>query len=131
MREQDDAALVSTADGTAALVLTGPELADVHGALGTPERDRVAIDAARSRLRRGATTTERLTADGADLLLDLWVPVPSVLVVGSGAIGDALAAQATLLGWSARRVTGLDDAIAAVADFSDADVLVQIGRAHV
>ena len=61
---------------------------------------------------------------GADLLLDLWVPVPSVLVVGVGAIGDALAAQAALLGWTARQVTDLDDARAAVAGFSDADVLV-------
>ena len=61
---------------------------------------------------------------GADLLLDLWVPVPSVLVAGAGAIGDALAAQAALLGWTARRVTDLDDARAAVAGFSDADVLV-------
>jgi xanthine dehydrogenase accessory factor len=118
------AALVSTADGAAALVLTGPELADVHGSLGTPDRDRAATDAARSRLRRGATVTERVAADGADLLLDLWVPVPSVLVVGSGAIAAALVAQAALLGWSVRRVTGLDDALAAVEDFSDADVLV-------
>ena len=78
------AALASTADGAAALVLTGPELADVHGSLGTPDRDRTAVDTARNRLRRGATVTERVAADGADLLLDLWVPVPSVLVVGRG-----------------------------------------------
>ena len=57
------------------------------------------------------------------LLLDLWVPVPSVLVVGSGAIGAALLAQAALLGWEARtRPTGA--ARAAVAGFTDADVLV-------
>ena len=44
--------------------------------------------------------------------------------VGAGAIGDALAAQAVLLGWAARRATDLDDARAAVAAVSDADVLV-------
>jgi xanthine dehydrogenase accessory factor len=121
------AALVSAADGTAAVVLTGPDLADVHGSLGTPERDRLAADAVRSRLSRGATVTERLTAE--DLLLDLWVPVPTVLVVGTGAIGDALAAQAALLGWTVRRVTDLDEARAAVADFSDADVLVLLDHA--
>jgi xanthine dehydrogenase accessory factor len=65
-----------------------------------------------------------MAADGTDLLLDLWVPLPSVLVVGSGAIGDALVAQAALLGWAVRRLTGLDEVSAAVADFSDADVLV-------
>ncbi|HEX5811968.1 MAG TPA: XdhC family protein [Pseudonocardia sp.] len=118
------AALAATADGAAALVLTGPELADVHGTLGAENLDATLIDTARKRLRRGATLTERVAADDADLLLDLWVPVPSVLVVGAGAIGDALTAQAALLGWIARRVTTLGEALAAVAGFSDADVLV-------
>ena len=75
----------------------------MHGSLGTESRDDAAADTARNRLRRGATVTERMHVQGADLLLDLWVPVPSVLVVGVGAIGDALAAQAALLGWTARR----------------------------
>ena len=118
------AALAATADGAAALVLTGPELADVHGTLGAENLDATLVDTARNRLRRGATVTERVAADDADLLLDLWVPVPSVLVVGAGAIADALIAQAALLGWIARRVTTLDEALAAVAGFSDADVLV-------
>jgi xanthine dehydrogenase accessory factor len=118
------AALISTANGTAALVLIGPDLTDAHGTLGTPERDREAGDLARARLKRGATVTERIPVPGAELLLDLWVPVPAVLVVGSGAIGDALVAQAALLGWATRQVTGLDDALAAVAAFTDADVLV-------
>jgi xanthine dehydrogenase accessory factor len=118
------AALVTTADGAAALVLTGPELADVHGSLGPGALDAAATGVARDRVRRGATVTERIPAEGMDLLLDLWVPVPSVLVVGAGAIGDALTAQAALLGWSPRRVTALDEALAAVAAFSDADVLV-------
>ncbi|MDT7582135.1 MAG: xanthine dehydrogenase accessory factor [Pseudonocardiales bacterium] len=116
------AALVSTADGTEALVLTGPDLDDVVGSLGTPELDRVATDTARSRLRRGATVTE--PNPGADLLLDLWVPVPSLLVAGRGAIADALVAQAAVLGWAAHRATDLVEARTAVAGFSHADVLV-------
>lgn len=116
------AALVSTAAGTAALVLTGPDLDDVLGSLGTPERDRAATDTARHRLRRGATLTERIP-DG-DLLLDLWVPVPSVLVVGRGAIADALVVQAAVLGWTAHRTTDLVEAWTVVAGFTDADVLV-------
>jgi hypothetical protein len=94
------AALASTLDGSAAMVLTGPELADVTGSLGRAELDSAAADTARARLRRGATLTERTE----EFLLDLWVPVPSVLIVGSGAIGAALAAQAALLGWTARAV---------------------------
>jgi xanthine dehydrogenase accessory factor len=124
LQREAPVALVATADGSAALVLTGPDLVDAHGSLGARALDAAAADAARSLLRRGATVTERMAADGADLLLDLWVPLPSVLVVGSGAIGDALVAQAALLGWAVRRLTGLDEVSAAVADFSDADVLV-------
>ncbi|WP_308283095.1 XdhC family protein [Pseudonocardia nigra] len=118
------AALVSTADGAGALVLTGPDLADVHGALGTPELGSAGVEAARRLLRRGATATERVAVEGGELLIDLWVPVPSVLVVGSGAIADALLAQAALLGWHGRQETHLAETQAAVAAFTDADVLV-------
>lgn len=118
------AALVSTTDGTAAVVLTGPELDAVHGSLGTPALDEAGAEAARGLLRRGATATERAPAGDVELLLDLWVPVPSVLVAGAGAIGDALLAQARLLGWAARSETDLAAVRAAVAGFTDADVLV-------
>ena len=123
------AALVATADGAALLVLTGQELGETHGTLGGAEIDEEATGAVHGLLRRGATATERTTVAGQDVLIDLWVPVPQVLVVGSGAIGDALLAQAELLGWSAQRVTELDEARAAVADFGDADVLVLLDHA--
>jgi xanthine dehydrogenase accessory factor len=123
------AALAATTDGAAALVLTGPDLEQAHGSLGTPALDEAVADAARRLLRRGATVTTRVAAEGTEVLLDMWVPVPSVLVVGAGAIGDALVAQAALLGWSAHLVTGLDEARAAVDDFSDADVLVLLDHA--
>jgi xanthine dehydrogenase accessory factor len=124
------AALVSPADGSAALVLAGPALADVSGTLGSAELDEAATAAARQLLRRGATATVRVPAgDGPELLLDLWVPVPSVLIAGAGAIGEALAAQAALLGWSARFESDLDATVAGVAAFSDADVLVLLDHA--
>lgn len=123
------AALVSRADGTAALALTGNELEQVAGTLQDAAVDEAAIGHARGRLRRGATLTERVGIAGADVLVDLWVPVPSVLAVGSGAIGEALLAQAKLLGWAARRETELAAARAAVAKFSDADVLVLLDHA--
>lgn len=118
----EPAALVSTADGAAALVLSGPGLGTATGSLGA--LDAAAADAVRGLLRRGATTTERLAVEGADLLVDLWVPVPSVLVAGAGAIGEALVAQAALLGWDARTETALDAVVAAVEAFGAADVLV-------
>ncbi|HEY0813603.1 MAG TPA: XdhC family protein [Pseudonocardia sp.] len=119
------AALVSTPDGAAALVLTGPDLADATGGLGSGALDASAADAARTLLRRGATVTERTD----EFLLDLWVPVPSVLIVGSGSIGVALAEQAALLGWTSRAEGGLDETVAAVEAFTEADVLVLLDHA--
>lgn len=118
------AALLSTVDGAGALVLTGAALETPHGSLGSGELDARAADAARGLLRRGATATERVTAAGTDVLVDVWVPVPELVVVGEGALGAALHGQAGLLGWTARTVTGLDEARAAVSAFSDADVVV-------
>lgn len=118
------AALVSTADGGSCLVLAGPELDAVHGTLGDAGVDEAAVGHARGALRRGATVTERVTLAGVDVLVDLWLPVPAVLVVGLGAIGEALLAQAELLGWSGRQVTDLHAAREAVDSFTDADVLV-------
>lgn len=122
------AALVATLDGTSALVLTGPQLEQTAGGLGA-ELDAVAVDAARGLLRRGATVTERVTAGAAELLLDLWVPVPTVLVVGSGALGAALDGQAALLGWQVHHESDAAAATAAVEGFGDADVLVLLDHA--
>lgn len=118
------AALVSPADGSAALALAGPELEQVVGTLPGAGVAEAAAAHVRGRLRRGATLTERVDVEGTPLLLDLWVPVPSVLSVGSGAIGEALLAQARLMGWGGRHETDVEAARAAVAEFSDADVLV-------
>jgi xanthine dehydrogenase accessory factor len=118
------AALVSPADGSRTLALTGPELGEVYGSLGTPELDDAAVAHVRGLLRRGATATDHTELAGTDVLVDLWVPVPSVLVVGAGAIADALQAQADVLGWGHRQVTTIEDTTAAVAAFTDADVLV-------
>lgn len=122
------AVLASTSDGATQLVLTGPELASQHGGLGTAA-DQTVAEVAKRLLRQGATSTERITDAGLDVLLDLWVPVPTVLVVGSGAIGDALLAQAALLGWTGRRITELDAARGALAEFTEADVLVLLDHA--
>ncbi|MHC1561412.1 XdhC family protein [Actinomycetospora sp. C-140] len=119
------AALVSRADGSASMALTGGELDAVEGSLGFAAVDAAAASHARTLLRRGATVTERATLEaGADVLVDVWVPVPTVVIVGPGAIADALAAQAGLLGWAAGRADTVEEADAAVAAFTDADVLV-------
>ncbi|MGI8816348.1 MAG: XdhC family protein [Pseudonocardia sp.] len=123
------AALATSAGGARCLVLTGPELSGSHGSLGEPAVDKAVSERARQLLRRGATATVRIANADLDVLLDLWVPVPTVLVVGSGAIGDALLGQAALRGWVGKRVTGLDEARTAIAAFTDADVLVLLDHA--
>lgn len=112
------AALAATTDGRQVLVATGACFADVIGTVG--DADAAVLDRLRALAKRGATATE--VRDG--VLLDVWIPVPSVLLVGGGAIGDALAAQATVLGWPVQVETGLDAALAAVRNFTAADVLV-------
>jgi xanthine dehydrogenase accessory factor len=119
------AALVTRADGSASLAITGGDLDDVEGSLGFATIDAEAASHVRQLLRRGATVTERVTLEaGADVLVDLWVPVPTMVIVGPGAIADALIAQAGLLGWVAGRADTVAEADAAVAAFTDADVLV-------
>ncbi|NMO93029.1 XdhC family protein [Actinomycetospora sp. TBRC 11914] len=118
------AALASTADGAAALAVVGTDLGEVHGSLGAAELDEAVVAHVRGLARRGATATDRTELAGADVLVDLWVPVPSLLVVGAGAIADALEAQAGVLGWGSRRLAGREETTAAVAAFTDADVLV-------
>jgi xanthine dehydrogenase accessory factor len=126
-------ALVSTGAGAPAMVLTGPLLDRWTGSLGDPELDDAAISAVERLLRRGATATERLpvtTENGVtDLLIDVWVPVPTVLVVGAGAIGEALATQAAVLGWGFATAATVEEATAAVEAFSAADVLVLLDHA--
>lgn len=112
---------VLAADATGARVLAGAALERSAGSVG----DAAAVDErATQLLRRGVSATEHLDTDGEDVLLDLWVPVPLVLTVGAGVLGEALAAQAAVLGWRSATVTGVAEAQAAVAALTAADVLV-------
>lgn len=118
------AAVLSDVAGGAALVLTGTGLEQGHGDPGPVAVTGAAAERARALLRGGATATEQVEAEGVRMLVDVLVPVPRMTVVGEGALGAALRAQAGLLGWTAHTVTTVERARAAVAAFSDADVLV-------
>ncbi len=122
-------ALASTADGVAVLVATGAGLADVIGTLGSADADDAVLARLRELARIGATVTEQLDAGGGPVLLDVWVPVTTMLVVGRGAIGGALAAQCELLGWAVRTETELAPAVAAAKEFTATDVLVLLDHA--
>src|SRR5262249_34920846 len=123
LADGEPCALASTADGRAVLVAAGSGLAQVVGTLGTPELDEVV----RSRLREvaqiGAAAPEQGDVEGVWVLIDVWVPVTTMLIVGGGAIGAALSAQSALLGWAVRTETELEPAIAAAKEFTAVDVL--------
>ena len=123
------AALATPLDGSAVLVAAGAGLSNVVGTLGSPEVDQVVLGRLRELARIGTTATERFDTGDVAVLLDVWVPVTTVLVVGRGAIGAALAAQARLLGWAVRTETELAPAVAAAQEFTAADVLVLLDHA--
>jgi xanthine dehydrogenase accessory factor len=116
--------LASTVDGSAVLVAAGPGLTNVVGSLGGPDTDEVVLARMRALARIGATATEQSDAGGTPILLDVWVPVTTMLIVGRGAIGTALAAQCTLLDWAVRTETELAPAVVAAKEFTAVDVLV-------
>ncbi|MGH3911502.1 MAG: XdhC family protein [Pseudonocardiaceae bacterium] len=122
-------ALASTADGSTVLVAAGPGLADVVGTLGSAELDETVLARLRELARIGATATEQGEVNGIPMLIDVWVPVTTMLVVGRGAIGAALAAQSGLLGWAVRTETELEPSVAAAKEFTAADVLVLLDHA--
>jgi xanthine dehydrogenase accessory factor len=102
-------ALVSTLDGAGHVVVTDDSSSEDEAL------------AAASRLLAAGTTGRALVADA---LIDAWVPVPMMVTVGGGALAAALAAQAALLGWESRDVSGVEEAVSAVEAFGPSDVLV-------
>lgn len=124
LADGEPCALASTVDGSAVLVAAGAGLTEVVGTLGAPDSDEVVLARMRELARVGATATERGDAAGTQVLIDVWVPVTTMLIVGRGAIGTALAAQCELLGWAVRTETELEPAVAAAKEFTAVDVLV-------
>jgi xanthine dehydrogenase accessory factor len=53
-------------------------------------------------LRAGRSSTRRLEDETGVVLLEAWVPSPRLVVVGSGDLVGAIAAQGALLGWDCR-----------------------------
>jgi xanthine dehydrogenase accessory factor len=129
LAEGEPCGLASTVDGSAVLVAGGSGLTDVVGTLGSSEADEVVLARLRELARIGATATEQGEAAGTAVLIDVWVPVTTMLIVGGGAIGTALAAQCESLDWAVRTETELEPAIAAAKEFTAVDVLALLDHA--
>jgi xanthine dehydrogenase accessory factor len=100
-------ALVTRVDGaarTSALALvdspSGRAL-ERHGSLGDTALDDEAEAAAREALRLGRDSS-RVELRGDDrIVVETYLPLTTLVVVGEGQLAEALKAQAALLGWSA------------------------------
>lgn len=98
------AALATRVSGTgraAASQVVAPD-GRVWGSLEPPASAAVA-EAVRL-LEAGHSATRRLTDEAGEVLVEAWVPSPRLVVVGSGELVGALAAQGRLLGWELRAV---------------------------
>ena len=98
------AALVTRVSGTgraAASQVVAPD-GRVWGSLEPPAPGALA-EAARL-LDAGHSATRRVTDEAGEVLVEAWVPSPRLVVVGSGELVGALAAQGRLLGWDLRAV---------------------------
>jgi xanthine dehydrogenase accessory factor len=85
-----------------------------------------APDDVRSRFARGVSETV-VTPDS--VVTVLW-PVPKLVVVGAGAVGEALADAAALLGWHTQTLTDLSSATGAIAELAVLDKVVVISHDH-
>jgi xanthine dehydrogenase accessory factor len=123
------AALTTTLDENPGAVVHRPGQPP-EGTLGSPDLDEHARTTAAPLLARPGHHVSRDRLDETELLVEVWHPVPRLVVVGASAFSDALVAQVQLLGWPGRVVTALDEALTAVAGLSTADLVVVVDHDH-
>jgi xanthine dehydrogenase accessory factor len=74
---------------------------------GHPPAQRVR-DEAMALLVGGRSVQRRIEDEDGVLLIDAWVPTPRLVVVGTGEVVSAVAAQAALLGWETEATDGVE-----------------------
>ncbi|MHB8245723.1 MAG: XdhC family protein [Acidimicrobiales bacterium] len=71
-----------------------------HGSLGQEDLDDLAERAARQALRLGRETSEVRAEGGRTLVVEVYLPATTLVVIGEGKVAGALSAQGELLGWA-------------------------------
>lgn len=88
-------------------------------------------------VQQGRATEVRLEPDdgsgpsvtiASDQVLTRWRPTPTVVVLGSGPMADALARAADLVGWTVRVSPQADEAIGLATSLSPIDSIVVLGH---
>ncbi|MGO9559989.1 MAG: XdhC family protein [Acidimicrobiales bacterium] len=100
-----------------------------HGSVGDAVLDQIASEAARLALRRGRDVAEVQVHEGATLVVEVFLPLTSLVVIGDGQLAEALAAQGSMLGWEVS-VDGSwgTEAEALVGSLGQADALVVLSH---
>jgi xanthine dehydrogenase accessory factor len=70
-----------------------------HGTLGDVASDDEAEEAGRQALRLGRDSSQVHVRGGSRMVVEAYFSTTTLVVVGEGQLADALAAQASLLGW--------------------------------
>jgi xanthine dehydrogenase accessory factor len=132
-------ALVEQAPVALATVVEGPEAgpralvvsADhrMWGSLGDPMTDRSVAETAAGMLGGGTAAVRRIESGSSNVLVEVLVPDPRLVVVGGGSLSEALVAQAALLGWRARVVADVEGAAEAVAWAAKSGAVVVLSHA--
>lgn len=68
------------------------------------------------------------TEVAGDTVITALRPIPKLVVIGAGAIAEALVAQAGLLGWNTQTMTDADAAATVLAELADLDNVVVISH---
>lgn len=119
-------ALVCPADGSGNdLIVTRKE---TDGGLGDASSDEAAIDAAREQLAAGANATTVATIAGVDLAISTIVPSTEAVIVGSGPMADAIAAQGELMGWRCTISESVEDGLVFLDSAGPADALIVLSH---
>ncbi len=92
--------------GTSAMVLdrSGHSWGDLAGRPATAQLR----DDALALLLGGRSSQRRVEDEDGVVLIDAWVPTPRLVIVGTGEVVSAIAAQADLLGWDTRAIDDVD-----------------------
>src|SRR5207237_1172113 len=100
------------------------------GSLGAADLDDMAAAEAEAMLAQGNAGSRLLPVTGEAVLVEAFVPVTQLLVLGAASLADALSKQAEILGWRAIVVDDGSQAEAAVAKLRPADAMVVLGHAE-
>jgi xanthine dehydrogenase accessory factor len=69
-------------------------------------------------LASGRTDRRRVEQQGAEYLIEAWVPDPRLVVVGSGELIEAIRSQAGLLGWETQVSAAAGDELASLLEWA-------------